>query len=70
MSSVLSRHLLFNTHHLQALAHSSGYDSTDEEDGLEPHHRGNGGLRGARSEEFLDRRSPERRPGPGHRSVR
>ena len=55
MSSVLSRHLLFNTHHLQALAHSSGYDSTDEEDGLEPHHRGQGGLRGARSEEFLDR---------------
>merc|ERR1711971_516317 len=26
------------------------------------------GLRAARSEEFLDRRSPERRPGPSHRS--
>lgn len=55
----------------QALAHSSGYDSTDEEDpGLEPHTRGHTGLRGARSEEFLDRRSPERRPGPSHRSVK
>ena len=55
---------------LQALAHSSGYDSTDEEEpGLEAHTRGQPGLRGARSEEFLDRRSPERRPGPSHRSV-
>ena len=54
---------------LQALAHSSGYDSTDEEDTgpLEPQARG--GLRAARSEEFLDRRSPERRPGPSQRSV-
>ena len=54
---------------LQALAHSSGYDSTDEEDTgpLEPQTRS--GLRAARSEEFLDRRSPERRPGPSHRSV-
>ena len=55
---------------MQALAHSSGYDSTDEEEaGLEAHTRGQTGLRGARSEEFLDRRSPERRPGPSHRSV-
>ena len=54
---------------LQALAHSSGYDSTDEEDTghLEPQARP--GLRAARSEEFLDRRSPERRPGPSQRSV-
>ena len=57
----------------QALAHSSGYDSTDEEEaglGLEGQPRGHTGLRGARSEEFLDRRSPERRQGPSHRSVK
>ena len=68
--SSFHRSLLYTRLSFQALAHSSGYDSTDEEDpGLEPHTRGHTGLRAARSEEFLDRRSPERRPGPSHRSV-
>ena len=61
--------------HFQALAHSSGYDSTDEEmeaggdtaDMISVRH-GHGHdrsrLRGARSEEFLDRPHLEERRGP------
>ena len=51
---------------MKALAHSSGYDSTDEElgDGGEGHqHRNRAKLRAARSEEFLDRGNDERRGG-------
>ena len=41
---------------LQALAHSSGYDSSDEDViGEDIGRRQAGGMRGARSEEFLDR---------------
>jgi len=50
----------------EALAHSSGYDSTDEEpgDGGDGHqHRNRARLRAARSEEFLDRGNDERRGG-------
>jgi hypothetical protein len=51
---------------LKALAHSSGYDSTDEElgDGGDAHiHRNRARLRAARSEEFLDRANDDRRGG-------
>ena len=50
----------------KALAHSSGYDSTDEElgDGGETHiHKNRQRLRAARSEEFLDRANDDRRGG-------
>merc|ERR1719356_643500 len=50
----------------EALAHSSGYDSTDEElgDGDNTHlNKSRARLRAARSEEFLDRANDERRGG-------
>jgi len=50
----------------EGLAHSSGYDSTDEElgDGGETQvHRNKQRLRAARSEEFLDRTNDDRRGG-------